>query len=378
MKMMKRILLGVLPLFLLTFSLFANTAQAMTAYPAEETEADVPCALSTVDVSGGEVKISSRIWELFFGKAKQARNIPKTLLLYSGGDIFGARIKQSYVTVCDPCEAPELRSGDIILSINGSKVSSTADIKAIVKELGGEPIKITVRRGGETLSCRITAKAEGGEYKLNIGLRDSAAGIGTITYIDPETGAFGGLGHGICDSDSGEVIDIVGGSVTGVILGGVHKGEAGKPGELTGILTDRKLGSVCSNTPCGIFGVLDEIPEDCTEAIEVGTRDEIHEGEAKIISTLKNGKKGEYTIKISEIDKSSTGTKSFKIEVTDPALLAISGGIVRGMSGSPIIQDGKLIGAVTHVMINDPTEGYGIFIENMLNAAQNQVIPKAA
>ena len=175
------------------------------------------------------------------------------------------------------------------------------------------------------------------------------------------------------------MIDFTEGQVTGVILSGVKKGEEGKPGELSGLLTDKVAGVLYSNTECGVFGRLDKIPDGLSATpIKAAKREEVHEGDATILSTVKLGACKEYKIQISEINKNSTGTKSFKIKVTDPTLIAITGGVVRGMSGSPIIQDGKLVGAVTHVMVANPTEGYGIFIENMLNAAQDQVIPKAA
>jgi stage IV sporulation protein B len=157
------------------------------------------------------------------------------------------------------------------------------------------------------------------------------------------------------------------GEVCGVILGGVHKGECGKPGELSGILKDDTVGRIDSNNECGVFGNLTALPSLSSKtAIPIGTKAEVQEGEATIISTLKNGKSAEYKIEIYDIDKTSEGSKSFRIRTNDPALIAISGGIVRGMSGSPIIQNGKLVCTATHVLANDPTRGYGIFIKNML------------
>jgi stage IV sporulation protein B len=165
--------------------------------------------------------------------------------------------------------------------------------------------------------------------------------------------------------------------VCGVILGGIHKGESGKPGELCGVLTDKDLGDITVNCECGVFGVMTDLPTSAS-VMTVGRRDEVCEGEATIISTLKNGKTAEYKIEIYDIDRTSDGSKSFRIRVTDETLKALTGGIVRGMSGSPIIQNGKLIGAVTHVLVADPTEGYGIFIENMLNYANYTEQQKAA
>ncbi|MBQ7363254.1 MAG: SpoIVB peptidase [Clostridia bacterium] len=335
-------------------------------------EADIP---EYVSVSGGDFKVSSRFWELFVGKNK---NDEKTVLI-PGGMVFGARVKQTCVTVQDVGGHTDVKSGDKLLKINGKRIESARDVKDILSLADGTPLTLTLERGGESFDVKLVPREEDGEYKLGLGLKDGAAGIGTITYIDPETGAFGGLGHGICDSESGEVIEISSGAVTGVILGGTKKGEAGKPGELSGILTDKCIGTVYANTPCGVFGVIDKLPDsNSCVSIPVGKRSEVHTGSAVIYSTVKNGKTRQFDIEITEVDTDSHGTKSFKIKVTDPALIAITGGIVRGMSGSPIIQDGKLIGAVTHVMVADPTEGYGIFIENMLSAAEQQVQPKAA
>jgi stage IV sporulation protein B len=168
------------------------------------------------------------------------------------------------------------------------------------------------------------------------------------------------------------------GKVCGVILGGIHKGESGKPGELCGVLTERDIGSLTVNSECGVFGVITDKSIISGLSLEIGDRSQITEGEATIISTLKNGKSSEYKIEIYDIDRTSEGSKSFRIRVTDETLKALTGGIVRGMSGSPIIQNGKLIGAVTHVLVADPTEGYGIFIENMLKAADFSELGKAA
>ncbi len=203
--------------------------------------------------------------------------------------------------------------------------------------------------------------------QLGVTVRDSAAGLGTITFRDPENGAFGGLGHGICDAETGEVIGMKSGEVTGVLLGGIVRGESGKPGELRGVLRGDSRGLLTENSECGVFGVL-KTPVDKSAAIPVAHKNEVHDGAAQIICTLSDGNKASYSVEIGEINYESEGTKSFTVRVTDDALLRISGGIVRGMSGSPIIQDGRLIGAVTHVLIADPQRGFGIFIENMLDA----------
>ena len=329
-------------------------------------DAYVTCATNDNE----ETKISSRLLELLFGKDEDT----EAVLLIPGGDIFGAKIKQSYVSVQNPQDVRELRVGDKIISINGVRIHSVSNVKDVLKNIGGEAINLVCERDGKEIALKIKPRLSDGEYRLGLILTDGAAGIGTITYIDPRTGLFGGLGHGICDTDTGEVISITEGKVTGVILSGVKKGEEGKPGELSGLLTDKIVGELYANTECGVFGKLETVPESLSAtAIEIAHRDEVHDGEATILSTVKVGVSKEFKIEISSINKGSTGTKSFKIKVTDPTLIAITGGVVRGMSGSPIIQDGKLVGAVTHVMVADPTEGYGIFIENMLEAAENSV-----
>ena len=318
-----------------------------------------------VPVLADNVQVGSRFWELFFGE----KDSDKEIALIPGGQVFGVKIRQKYVTVIESRGIPALKSGDIILSVNGEEVKSASDVKRIVQHSGGSSITIrAIHQGGE-VALEIRPQFENGEYKLGLTLRDGAAGLGTVTFIDPDSGLFGGLGHGICDADSGEVISMDSGEVCGVILGGIHKGESGKPGELCGVLTEKDLGDLSINSECGVFGVITEIPSSA-QPISIGRRDEIVEGEATIISTLKNGKTAEYKIEIYDIDRDSDGSKSFRVRVIDETLKALTGGIVRGMSGSPIIQNGKLIGAVTHVMINDPTVGYGIFIENMLSAAQ--------
>ena len=313
------------------------------------------------------VQVGSRLWELFFGEEKKEES---RITLVPGGGVFGVKIKQKYVSVIESPGVPALKGGDVILSVNGNSISSAEDVKRIVEASGGSTVTIRAMRDNNEVAVEVRPTLREGKYVLGISLRDSAAGLGTVTYIDPKTGAFGGLGHGICDSESGRVIFMESGEVCGVILGGVHKGESGKPGELCGVLTDKDMGDLWVNSECGVFGVITDQKMLAASAIPIGTKQEIREGEATIISTIKNGKSAEYKINIYDIDRTSDGSKSFRIQVTDETLKALTGGIVRGMSGSPIIQDGKLVGAVTHVLVADPTEGYGIFIENMLNAAQ--------
>ena len=266
------------------------------------------------------------------------------------------------------CEAG-IRKGDIITAIDGEKVDSAENFSEKVRTSGGNALTLDYKSGEEVHSVTVTPNVdESGEYKIGVWVRDSAAGIGTITFINPETMAFAGLGHGICESAGGEPIPLAFGSAEDVTLTGIVVGKAGAPGELRGSFAGRKMGKLTKNDITGVYGVLVEIPEIVKEEkYPVCRSSDIKEGKAYIYATVDSEGRKRYEIEISSIEKDGKD-RNFSVRVTDEALLAKTGGIVQGMSGSPIIQDGKLIGAVTHVLVNDPTRGYGIFIENMLDA----------
>ncbi|MBE6605984.1 MAG: SpoIVB peptidase [Ruminococcaceae bacterium] len=268
-----------------------------------------------------------------------------------------------------PAESAGINIKDIITHVNNKKVATATAVSDAVAKSGGSPIVITVQRGDQTLSLTLTpAKSPDGKYKAGLWLRDNTAGVGTVTYINPDTGEFAGLGHGICDCDTGRLLPLLRGSVMNVSINGIKRGLSGAPGELRGSLGADKLGVLTKNSNTGVYGVMTSIPSGI-EPIEIGTRDDLHEGEAKIICTLDNEGAKEYDVMLTSIERCGRDSKNFIVCVTDKALLEKTGGIIQGMSGSPIIQDGKLVGAVTHVLVNDPTRGYGIFIENMLEAA---------
>lgn len=298
--------------------------------------------------------------------------------LCAGGMPFGVRFQTDGVIVAGledvatdkggvcPAKDAGIKAGDLITAANGKKVSSADEIVGLISGCGGKEIRLTYRRGGEEKTARLTPVADKkGAFRAGMWVRDSAAGIGTVTFYDPDTGDFAGLGHGICDSESGELIPLVTGRVTDVSLFGIERGVAGTPGELKGYFGSKIIGNICKNSATGVYGTLSKLPAG-GEAIEIATRGEIKAGEAVIRCTLADGDMRDYSAVISEINRRSRDNKSFIITVTDPALIERTGGIVQGMSGSPIIQDGRLVGAVTHVMINDPSRGYGIFIENMI------------
>ena len=318
-----------------------------------------------------------------FDAAATERNGYSDNKLIPGGVPFGVKFSTEGVVVIgfyeleglsssqNPAYVAGLRPKDVIIKINGKQLTDCAELVKMVEECEGRALELTYLRGKNENTAKLVPAYSGAErrYKSGIWVKDHGAGIGTVTYIVPGSGEFGGLGHGICDGETGELIKLNSGVVMNVKINAVKKGVAGDPGEIKGSFLSDKTGTLRSNTECGVFGRLDHIPKNLGQAIPIALRNEVKCGEAKIISTLSDGKREEYKIEISSVNRDAKGSKSFIIKITDDRLINVSGGIVQGMSGSPIIQNGKLVGAVTHVMINDPTTGYGIFIENMLNAA---------
>ncbi len=313
-------------------------------------------------------------------KRVEVKSLDK-LKLCPGGEVFGIRAPLGGALVTSlsevateggsvsPARTAGLRRGDLVTAANGTPIGSATDLSSAIATAEGRALSLCVLRDGETLTVTLTPVLSlSGVWRAGVLVKDSVAGIGTVTFIDPETGFFGGLGHGVYDGIHDPPVPISRGTGTAVGLSGVRPGAAGDPGELRGHLTSERQGALLSNTSCGVFGVL--ATPAAHEAIPIGLRGDVTLGRAEILSTVDGGGPCRYTIEITALRGEKGSDESFSIRVTDRALLEKTGGIVQGMSGSPIIQNGKLIGAVTHVMISDPTEGYGIFIENMLNAAQ--------
>ena len=315
------------------------------------------------------------------GATSRSQNKYEGLKLIPGGVPFGVKFSMAGLIVvgfCDvdtgngnicPASKAGLKAGDIITQIDGQSPKDANDFIRIVDESSGRSINVIFTRAGVEKSIRLSPKYSVSECKYMLGLcvRDSGAGIGTVTYIYPETYSFAGLGHGICSSDSGKLIEMTRGIVSDVTVSGVKKGVAGVPGEIKGIIGTSKVGTLVGNTDCGVYGMFSKCPAGVGKPIPVGLRDEVKSGAAYIICTLDGAGACKYNIEIGSVNYSEHGSKCFTVTVKDQKLIDKTGGIVQGMSGSPIIQNGKLIGAVTHVMINDPTVGYGIFIENMLD-----------
>lgn len=269
-----------------------------------------------------------------------------------------------------------LQSGDYVESIDGIPLESKEDLVSILNEVGSRTISLQIRREEQLITVSMKPKkADDGTYKLGIWIRDDTQGIGTLTYID-ENGNYGALGHGISDADTGEVLEIGGGTLYETQIMGIEKGEAGDPGIMAGIIyygPGTQLGTIGQNTDVGIFGSANERLIEQAESVpmEIGYRQDVKKGQAWIRSSV-SGEVKDYEIEIIKVDYNPIQkNKGLVIKVVDPELLELTGGIVQGMSGSPVLQNGKLIGAVTHVFVNDPTRGYGIFIENMLETAES-------
>lgn len=268
-----------------------------------------------------------------------------------------------------------VQSGDYILAVNGRQVQDKDDLITCVQDNQSEMMILKLLRNKEVIQVRLHAvETKEDEYKLGIWVKDDTQGIGTLTYVTEDMN-FGALGHGITDADTGELLEASGGSLYDTSILEIVKGERGTPGEISGMITysDRHIkGDISSNTMAGIFGTVKESlkTELEEEYVDVAYKQEIQLGRAYIQSAV-SGELKDYEIQIQELRLNEDDVnKGMIFQVTDPELLALTGGVIQGMSGSPILQDGKLIGAVTHVFVNDPAKGYGIFIENMLDAAE--------
>ncbi len=312
----------------------------------------------------------------------------KDLELYPGGVPIGVRVSSEGVLVVgysdieinnekeeSPGKVGGLEIGDVILKINGIEMHNSRDLVKAIKQSEKDSIKVDILRHGENITKIVTLKKENNkDYKIGLWIRDSTAGVGTMTFYDDTSKKFGALGHPITDSDTNEPFLIKDGDVIESSIISIRKGEKGSPGELKGIFINESnpTGEIDKNTQSGIFGQLNSniLQKSDIKRLKVGFRDEIVPGKAKIITTIDENGPQEYEIEIEKLlNQNVASSKSMVIKVTDPRLLEKTGGIVQGMSGSPIIQNNKIVGAVTHVLINKPDTGYGIYIEWMLQDA---------
>lgn len=312
----------------------------------------------------------------------------KNIEVNLGGNCVGVRLSskgalvvgQSEVNINnEKVESPATKVGigvgDLIVKINNEKVESSKELISNVKNAKSDTVNITFIRNGSEMTKEVKLlKESGGDYKLGLWVRDSTAGVGTMTFYDEKSGKFAALGHPVTDGDTNKPFTIKDGDLLESSIMSVRKGEKGSPGELKGIFVDdnNPIGKIEKNTQCGIFGnTTTKIKNGMrSNRIKIGFRDEIKLGKASIITTVDESGPKEYEIEITKLlQQDEAGPKSMIIKVTDPELLKKTGGIVQGMSGSPIIQNGKLVGAVTHVLINKPDVGYGIYIDWMLEDA---------
>lgn len=313
-------------------------------------------------------------------------DVSDDLRLYPGGQAVGVALHTQGVLVVgtsdlsdafSPARLAGLKAGDLITEVNGRSLDGTSQLTELVAASGEKPLPLTVRRGDSTLSLTLEPRRDGqtGTYRIGAWVRDSTAGVGTMSFYGEVTPGdsirYGALGHAITDTDTQQILTVGRGEVMLADVVDVRKGQVGVPGELKGsfLRENRVLGGIRLNNSFGIYGTLDAPPAHplYPDGLPIGRKDAVHTGPASILCTVDAGGMKEYDVEIVEVARQTApAQRSMVLRVTDETLLDKTGGIVQGMSGSPILQDGRLIGAVTHVFVNDPTMGYGLFVEWML------------
>lgn len=348
----------------------------------ERQDESLTVSSATNSKSIGKEKVSVNLFDKLLIKNIDVSVIPKTKII-PVGSIAGLKLYTNGVLVVGmseiegekPYEHTGIEEGDTILKINNDMVNSTDDLIQKVNMSKGNEIKVQYIHDNQSKECSIKPVAVKNEYKIGLWVRDSAAGVGTVTFYEPATQKFGALGHGITDIDTGELIDISSGEFVSANILNIKKGENGNPGKIQGTIEEQDtIGNIDKNTQFGIYGKMKNISNlniDKSKEMEVALRDEIKLGKATILCSLDNRKVEEYEIEIKKIYKDNNyNNKSMEIKITDEKLIEKTGGIIQGMSGSPIIQNGKFIGAVTHVLVNSSTEGYAIFGDLMIKQSK--------
>ena len=314
-------------------------------------------------------------------------NVVSDSVVVGGGETIGMKLESSGLTVVSfeevttrdysrvkPYKDKNIQRGDIIVEINGVGVESVEQFVKEIQKTKGGVVELTFLRNGRKYTEKLIPVIDrnDGKYKLGLWVKNITSGVGTVTYIDKNTGMFGALGHGISDIDGMDLLDVKRGKAYKAIILSVKKGQRGNPGELKGAIRENDIyGEIIKNTRFGVFGYINEDVEINGKEYEVCLKSDIKEGKAQILSTINGEQLKSYDIEIEQVNThGEIQEKSMIIHVIDQELIEKTGGIVQGMSGSPIIQNGKLVGAVTHVLINDPTRGYGVFIETMLENSE--------
>ena len=324
----------------------------------EKGKTTLTASLFNFDIKDIEVNILDKTTVIPVGKIAGIKLYTKGVLVVGMSEIEGQK----------PYEGVDIQEGDIITNINDKEIESTTELIECINKSNGESLNVTYINKGKTKECNITpVKNQNGKYQIGLWVRDSAAGIGTVTFYEPETGNFVALGHGITDVDTSDIIDISTGELVNTKILSIVKGESGNPGKIQGTLDNkRSIGTIYKNTKLGIYGKVESetnLLPSYTNSMEIALRDDIKLGKATILCSVDDSDKvEEYEIEIiRKFVNNNYDNKSMLIKVTDERLIEKTGGIVQGMSGSPIIQDGKFIGAVTHVIVNNPKEGYAVF-----------------
>ena len=353
-------------------ALFSGVAepQAATAFPGEQTRT---------------VTYKVRFLNLFPVKTVSV-NVTGRRYVAVGGELVGVRLKTRGLLVVstepfqndagqnvNPAADAGLKKGDILLKADGKELTENALFVQAIEDSGGNAVELLVLRNGEEHSLAITPQktAATGAYKGGVWVKGSIVGVGTLTFSDPETGTIAALGHGIYDADTASLLTVSDGEICTASISSVKKGAPGAPGEITGIIGGKELGTVTRNCDSGVFGELGCIDGE-PDVYPVATYSEVHTGPAQILCTAADGEKQTYDIEIRKIGDPDDGEKNMTLKITDQTLLSLTGGIVQGMSGSPILQDGMFVGAVTHVFVNDPKSGYGILAEKMMEELEDR------
>lgn len=349
-------------------------------------------AVDTISDNTTSKKVDVKLLGVVPVKSVNVKSIPE-ISLYPGGISVGVKLNTKGVLVValsdietengkatSPAAQSGIIVGDSILKVNGTEIVNSESLVSEINKYEGKEVEILIERKGQELVRKIKpVNASGGNYKIGLWVRDSTAGVGTLTFYDEKTKKFAALGHPVTDVDTGTVLSINKGEIVSSSIVSIRKGIKGNPGELKGIFVneDVSLGEVHKNTDCGIFGTADKnfVNKKFRKPMKIALRGEIKEGKAQILTTIDDNGPKLYDIEIEKLlTQEEPGPKSMVIKVTDPVLLEKTGGIVQGMSGSPIIQNNKIVGAVTHVLINKPDTGYGIYIEWMLK--DSDILPK--
>ena len=306
-------------------------------------------------------------------------SVTKRRYVVPGGDIFGIKLYTKGVMIVgldsvttsagtrNPAESAGIKCGDVITHINGKRATGSQQLTEAVENSGGRSLELTIERNGETSRHSLTPDMSvNGKYKAGIWVRDSSAGIGTVTFYDDGAGMFAGLGHGVCDVDTGKIMPLENGEAVNARVNGFYKSSSGNPGELCGVFSDSVIGTLLTNHEMGVYGRLNNPTG--RKTLPVALENEVELGAAKMVTTIDDGGPQYYDIEIVKIYPSSDlSARNMIIKVTDPVLLEKTGGIVQGMSGSPIIQNSMLVGAVTHVFVSEPSRGYAVFAQRMVN-----------